>query len=361
MTNGLVQVLSYGNKTLPLSFTGGKILPSGNIVTFSVGNLISHVDNHSRFLSNCSNKETGLVNIGHLLRTHAFEYSIQVFFNTYSPSWFKLIGALKIKEYFKKDLVSELREGSEMLRKSGKCAAGFTFKSNSTYYIHQTKQNYQVLLPNSFIELPHFRTKCLIIDLNDKQIYFGFTRNNEVSSENNKAYESITNQFSIAISFVIGFRVISSKLSFEMAGSSHILHVVGGQNYSLRGSNVDVGVTYKGPLSFSYIETLNCYREMTLTDKGLVEISITFPLDGETQSVQLNGLSRKVVSHNEAEANSSAKISLTVSMVKNALQGENLSKIFVFSKLLPVTTHIAYNTTILSFYQELRKTIFLSR
>ena len=131
-TNGIVQILSYGNKTLPLSFTGGKILPSGNIVAFSIGNLTER-DNKTRFLSNCSNNGTELVNIGHLLRTNAFENSIQVFFNTYSPSWFKLIAALKIKEYFIKDLVSELRTGSEMLRKSGKCTAGFTFVSNNTY------------------------------------------------------------------------------------------------------------------------------------------------------------------------------------------------------------------------------------
>ena len=106
--------------------------------------------------------------------------AFKFFFNTYSPSWFKLIAALKIKEYFVKDLVSELRTGSEMLKKSGKCAAGFTFVSNNTYYFHQTKQSCKVLLPNNFIELPHFSTKCLIIHLNDKHIYFGFTRNYEI-------------------------------------------------------------------------------------------------------------------------------------------------------------------------------------
>ena len=353
-TNGIVQILSYGNKTLPLSFTGGNILPSGNIVAFSIGNLTER-DNKTRFLSNCSNNGTELVNIGHLLRTNAFENSIQVFFNTYSPSWFKLIAALKIKEYFIKDLVSELRTGSEMLRKSGKCTAGFTFVSNNTYYFHQTKQSYKVLLPNNFIELPHFSTKCLIIDLNDKHIYFGFTRNYEISSENSKAYENMANQFSTAISSAIGYRVISSKLSFEMSGSSHILHVVGRQNYSFRGSNVDVEVMHGGPLSFSYIETLNRYREMTPVEKGLVEISITFPIDGAIQSFKINGLSLKVILYNEAETNSVAKISLTVSSVNNALQAANLSKIFIFSHLSPVTTHITYNKTVLPFLSRIVK------
>ena len=344
-TNGVIQVLSYGNKTLPLSLTGGKILPSGNIVAFSVANL-TDVDNKTQFLSNCSNRGTELVNIGHLLRTHAFEYSIQAFFNTYSPSWFKLVAALKINEYFIKDLVVELYTGSDVQRKSGECAAGFTFKSNSTYYIHQTKQSYKVLLPNNFIELPHFSTKCLIIDLNDKHIYFGFTRNNEVSSENNKAYENIVNQFSIAISSVIGHHVISSKLSFEMTGISHILHVVGGENFTLQGSNVSVGVTYKGPVSFIYNRTLKHYRKMTLEKKGFVEISVMFSIDGDTQSVKMNGLSLEVNSLHETETNSVAKMSLTVSPVKNALHTANLSKIFIFSRLSPIITHITYNTAV---------------
>ena len=347
-TDGVIQVLSYENKALPLSFIGGKILPSGNIDAFSMENL-TNVDNTIQFLSNCFNNGTELVNIGHLLRTHAFEYSIQVFFNTFSPSWFKLIAALKVNEYFIKDLVAELHTGSEVLRKSGECAAGFTFKRNNTYYVHQTRQIYNVLLPNSCIELPRFSTKCLIIDLNDKHIYFGFSRNNGVSAENNEAYKNIVKQFSSAISSVIGFRVISSKFSFEMAGRSHILHAVGGQTYSLRGPNVDVRIMYGGPVSFSYNETLNHYREMTLAEKGLVEISVTFSIDGETQSVKINGLSREVNTYNETETNCVAKISLTVSPVKNPLQTANLSKIFMFSNLSPVTTHITYNKTVLPF------------
>ena len=347
-TNGIIQVLSYGNRTLPLSLTGGKILTSGNIETFSITNL-TEVNNKTGFLGNCSNKGIELVNLGHFLRTHAFEYSIQVFFNTYSPSWFKLVAALKIKEYFTKDLVAELFTGSDMQKKSAECAAGFTFKGNNTYYIHQTKQSYNVLLPNNFIELPHFSTKCLIIDLNDEHIYFSFTRSTEVSSENNKAYENIVNQFSIAISSVIGHHVISSKLSFEMTGSSHILHVVGGQNYGLEGSNVNVGITYKGPVSFIYNGTLNRYTKMALEKKDLVEISITFSVNGETQSVEINGLSREVNSFNETETNSVTKMSLTVSPVKNVLHTANLSKIFIFSRLSPIITHITYNTTLLPF------------
>ena len=347
-TNGVIQVLSYGKKTLPLSLTGGAILPSGNIEEFSKRNL-TEVNNKTRFLGNCSKKGIQLINIGHFLRTHAFEYSIQVFFNTYSPSWFKLIAALKVNEYFIKDLVAKLYTGSDVQRKSGECAAGFTFKSNSTYYIHQTKQSYKVLLPNNFIELPHFSTKCLIIDLNDKHIYFGFARNNEVSSENNKAYENIVNQFSIAISSAIGHHVISSKLSFEITGSSHILHVVGGQSYSLEGSNVNVGVTYKGPVSFIYNGTLNRYRKLTLGKKDIVEISIMFSIDGEKQSLKINGLSREVNSFNETETNSVVKMSLTVSPVKNVLHTANSSKIFIFSRLSSIITYIKYNTSVLPF------------
>ena len=347
-TNGIVQVLSYGNKTLPLSLTGGKVLPSGNIEAFSITNA-TEVDDKTRFLSNCSNKGIEQVNIGHYLRTHAFEYSIQVFFNTYSPSWFKLIAALKINEYFAEDLVAELFTGSDMQKKSGECAAGFTFKSNNTYYIHQTKQIYKVLLPNNFIKLPDFSTKCVIIDLNDKHVFFGFSRNKKVSSETSETYEDIFNQFSNALSSVIGFRVISSKLSFEMASSSHILHVVGGQNYSLKGSNVNVGVKYEGPVSFSYNETLKRYKKIAQAEKGLAELSIKFSLEGETQLLKINGFSRELNSYNGAKTNAVAKISLTVSPVKNTLHTANLSKIFLFSDLSPVTMHIAYNVTPLPF------------
>ena len=229
-------------------------------------------------------------------------------------------------------------------KKSGECAAGFTFKSNNTYYIHQTKQSYKALLPNNFIELHDFSTKCLIIDLNEKHIYFGFSRNNKVSSETRQTYVDIFNQFSNAISFVIGFRITSSKLSFEMAASSRILHIVGGQNYSLRGSDVNVGATYEGPVSFSYNENLNRYRKMALAEKGLADLSITFSLDGETQSLKINGLSREVNSYNGTNTNAVAKISLTVSPVKNILHTANLSKIFLLSDLSPVTMHIAHIT-----------------
>ena len=64
--------------------------------------------------------------------------------------------------------------GSEMQTKSDECIGGVTFERRNTYFIHQTNQIYNILLPQSFIELPNFCTKRFIVDLNDKHIYFGF-------------------------------------------------------------------------------------------------------------------------------------------------------------------------------------------
>ena len=96
------------------------------------------------------------------------------FFNAYTPSWFKVTAALKINEYYKKDLYAKIYMGSEMQNKSDECIGGVTFERGNTYYIHQTNQIYNILLPQSFIELPNFCTKCFIVDINDKHIYFGF-------------------------------------------------------------------------------------------------------------------------------------------------------------------------------------------
>lgn len=112
-TFGITQILAYENKTLPLSLIGGQILPSGLIETYNVRNELE-VENVIRFISNCSKKGEELFNIGYILRTNAFEYSIQVFFNAYTRSWFKVIAALKTNEYYKKDLYAKIYMGSEM-------------------------------------------------------------------------------------------------------------------------------------------------------------------------------------------------------------------------------------------------------
>ena len=106
-TRGITQILAYGNKTLPLSLTGGQILTSGSIESYSIRNELE-AEKTNRLIRDCSIKGLEQVNIGSILRTHAFEYSIQVLFNTYSPRWFKLIAALNVNEYYAKDLVGEL-------------------------------------------------------------------------------------------------------------------------------------------------------------------------------------------------------------------------------------------------------------
>ena len=106
-TRGITQILAYGNKTLPLSLTGGQILTSGSIESYSIRNELE-AEKTNRLIRNCTIKGLEQVNIESILRTHAFEYSIQVFFNTYSPRWFKLIAALNVNEYYAKDLVGEL-------------------------------------------------------------------------------------------------------------------------------------------------------------------------------------------------------------------------------------------------------------
>ena len=169
-------------------------MTSGSIESHSVRNEFEG-EKANKFIRNCSTKGVQHVSIGSIFHTHAFEYSIQVFFNTYSPSWFKLIAALNVNEYYAKDLVGELDIGSTLQRKLDNCMTGFSFKSSSTYYFHKTNQIYNILLPNNFIELPSFITKCLIMDLNEKHIYFVFSHNNYITTTTNQIYETVVAHF----------------------------------------------------------------------------------------------------------------------------------------------------------------------
>ena len=263
MTRGITQILAYGNKRLPLSLTGAQILTSSSIELYSVRNELE-AEKTNRFIRNCSIKVVEQVNIGSILRTHAFEYSIQVFFNTYSPSWFKLIAALNVNEYYSEDLVGELYIGSTLQRKLDNCMTGFSFKSSSTYYFYKTNQMYNILLPKNFIELASFITKCLIIDLNEKHIYFGFSRNNYRTTSTNAIYETIVARFSGDVSSVIGFHVMSSKISFEMSGNSHQLNVIGRQSYNVSFKDLSSKMNIEGKLTLVYDQTSKVYKEMTL-------------------------------------------------------------------------------------------------
>ena len=340
-TTGITQILAYGNKALPLSLTGGQILSAGTTEMYSGRNIIE-ADNASRFSSNCSKESETLLDIGNILRTHAFEYSIQVFFNTYSPNWFKLIAALKTSEYYAKDLVSELYLGSELKRKSGECTAAFRFKSNNTYYIHETNQIYNILLPNSYIELPSFSTKCIIIDLKDNHIYFGFSHNKYINTRTIEVYKDIVNRFSNDISFLIGFQVISSKISFELVGSSHKVNVIGKQNYSLNFTNVNATVATEGKLSFIYDENLKYYSEMTLAEKSFVDLSFTFLVDGRTQFIQMKGSSSMINTYKKTKSNTIAKLKAALFPVTYIFQTESLTKTFTMSNLSPLTVTINY-------------------
>ena len=330
-TRGITQIFAYGNKTLPLSLTGGKILSSGKIETYNLENVIE-VENATTFITNCSKERVKLVNIGSILRTNAFEYSIQEFFNTFSPSWFKLIAALHINEYYAQDLVAELNVGYDLRKKSDECIKGFTFKSNNTYYIHQTNQIYNVLLPNNLITLPNSCTKCLIFDLNDKHIYFGFSGTTHMASETKRIYDDLVSLFAKEISSFMGFHVISTKLSFEMVGSSHTLHVYGKRYFNLSTSDLKVEFRFQGKTSLS-----NDEEKIILTDASLAYLSITFSVDNETQSFEINGLSSEATFYERKKSNKVAKTSVIVSPVTSISQTGNLSNIFIFSKLSPVT------------------------
>ena len=340
-TRGITQILSYGNKALPLSLTGGQILSAGTVETYSGRNIIE-ADNATRFSSNCSNEVETLLDIGNILRTHAFEYSIQVFFNTYSPNWFKLIAALKTSEYYAKDLVSELYLGSELERKSGECTAAFQFKSNNTYYIHETNQIYNILLPNNYIELPSFSTKCIIIDLKDKHIYFGFSRNKYINTRTVEVYKDIVNHFSNDISFLIGFQVISSKISFELVENSHKVHIIGKQNYILNFTNVNATVVTEGKMSFMYDENLKYYTEMILAENSFIDLSFTFFVDGRAQFIQMKGSSSMVNTCKEAKSNTAAKLKAVLFPVTYIFQIESLAKTFTISNLSPLTVTFNY-------------------
>ena len=350
-TRGITQILAYGNKTLPLSLTGGQIFTSGSIESYSVRNELE-AEKTNRFIRNCSIRGAEQVNIGSILRTHAFEYSIQVFFNTYSPSWFKLIAALNVNEYYAKDLVGELYVGSELQRKLDDCMTGFLFKSSNTYYIHKTNQMYNILLPNNFIELPSFITKCLIMDLNENHIYFGFSLNNYITTTTNEIYKNIVARFSDDISSVIGFHIMSSKISFEMSDKNHNLNIIGRKNYNLSFSNLSSEINIEGKFSFVYDQTSEVYKEVILGKDGVLDFSLLFLIQDEAHALQINALTGAGVQFKETRSKGYAKISGLVSSNLNISKTTNLSKVFSLTSVSPVTLNLTYNLLPQSFSQE---------
>ena len=358
VTRGITQLLSYGNKTLPLSLTGAQVLTSGSIESYNVRNEFEG-EKANKFIKNCSTKGVQQVNIGSILRTHAFEYSIQVFFNTYSPSWFKLIAALNVNEYYAKDLVGELYIGSALQRKLDNCMTGFSFKSSTTYYIHKTNQIYNILLPNNFIELPSFITKCLIMDLNEKHIYFGFSHNNYITTSTNTIYETIVARFSGDISSVIGFHVTSSKISFQMSRNSHKLNVIGRQNYNLSFTNLSSEINIDGKFLFVYDQTSKLYKEMTFGKDGALDFSLSFMIQNEAQSLQINALADADVHFKEIRSDGYTKLSGLVSLNMNISIAENLSKVFSLTSVSPVTLNLTYKLLPLTFSSEHTKSNLL--
>ena len=340
-TKGITQILTYGNRTLPLSLAGGQTVPYLTTESYSGNNIIEAV-NTSTFKSNCSNEGEVVLNIGSILRTNAFEYSIQVFFNTYSPSWFKLIAALKTNEYNGKDLVSELHVGSELEKKSYECITGFQFKRNNVYYIHQTNQMYNALLPNNYIELPKFSTKCIVIDMKEKNIFFGFSKSKHSNAQTIGMYRKIVNQFSTDISFLIGFEIVFSKISFEVVKSSHKVNAVGKQRHNLDFTNINVTIKTEGEMSFEYDESLNYYTKMTLAENSFVDFSFAFLLNGQTEFIRLKGTSSMINSYKKTKPQTTAKTTAEIFPVKYIFQTENLRKAFTFSKLSSISVHITY-------------------
>lgn len=355
LTKGITQILAYGNNTLPLSLTGGQI-SLNNLPTFSVENIIK-ADNTTKFFKRCSNHVEEPINMGFILRTNVFEYSIQVFFNKFSPGWFKLITAMDVNEYHAKDLFSELYIGSELQAKSLACIAGFRFKGNTTYYIHQTSQIYTILLPHRFIKLPNFIRKCLVVDLNEGNIYFGFSNNDNMIAAKDKMYENIVNNVSNGISSSIGFHVISSKISFKMIGTKHILNIVGRQKYNLGLMTLNI----EGRMAFSYDEALKRYNKMILAEKSIADLSIRFSMNGKAQQIQIYGFSSGSDSFKMTRSDRVAKLSTKVFPVNNIFHSGNSSMIFVLSKLSPITVNMTHNLSTISILPELMKANILSQ
>ena len=248
-----------------------------------------------------------------------------------------------------------------MQRNIDNCLTGFFFKSNNTYYIHKTNQIYNVLLPNSFNELPNFITKCLIVDLNDRHIYFGFSRNNYLTTTTNKIYEDILNRFSSNISVAIGFHIISSKISFETSDGNQKVNIIGKQNYDLTFTNLKSEINMEGKFSFIYDQISGSYKEMTLSKNSITNFSLLFTVHSEAHFLQLNALKGADMQFKETRSNKLAKISKSVSLNMNISQAVNLSKVFSLSSVLPVTLNLTYNLIPLTSPSETTKKNFLSK
>ena len=109
---------------------------------------------------------------------------------------------------------------------------------------------YNALLPNNYIELPKFSTKCIVIDMKEKNIFFGFSKSKHSNAQTIGMYRNIVHQFSTDISFLIGFEIVFSKISFEVVKSSHKVNAVGKQRHNLDFTNINVTIKTEGEMSF---------------------------------------------------------------------------------------------------------------
>ena len=237
---------------------------------------------------------------------------------------------------------------------------GFLFKSNNTYYLHQTNQIYNVLLPNSFIELPNFITKCLIVDVNERHIYFGFSANNYVTMTTSKIYKDSLAGFSGNISLAIGFHMISSKISFETSDGNQKVNIIGRQNYDLIFTKLKSEMNMEGQVSFIYDKFSESFKEMSLSKNSIINFSIFYTINKEEHFLHVNASTESDMRFKGTRSNTHANISGKFFLNMNILQATNLLKGFSFSSVSPVTLNLNYKLDPLKLPSETTKNKLLS-
>ena len=147
-----------------------------------------------------------------------------------------------------------------------------------------------------------------------------FSHNNEVNTESGQTYQDILQRFSDDPSSLIGFQVISSSILFDMDGSSQMLKFMGKRNYSVNFEDLKVGIIAEGKMSFDSGKNHSSYKEMTLTVESFVDFIIKTPVNAKAQSLRINGLSSGLNLYTERISSKIAKVSATVSLVRNISQ-----------------------------------------
>ena len=99
---------------------------------------------------------------------------------------------------------------------------------------------------------------------------------------------------------------------------------------------------------------------MTLSEKGKVDVSVTFHVNGEKKSIKLNGLYSKENSCKIITSNNTANILVKIFPVTKIRHSNSSSKVFTLSELSPVALNITSKLFTQSLPSEIKEKRFFT-